>query len=381
MGSPDLPTIRIQKFIIQPTPFCNINCRYCYLPNRSSTKVMDTHTLSCVFASIFSSSLIADRVTITWHAGEPMILPIHFYEEALHLAKQQNKREIPVTFAFQTNGTRITQQWCDFINTHQMEVGVSLDGPQYIHDAQRVDRANRGTFVRVMQGIDLLQKNGINPAILMVLTRKTLDYPDAFWQFLLEHRLMNVAFLLEEVLGANKETSVNALDDKNRYEAFLRRILALKDLCANPPFVREIDLLIDRIKYLTHPVWAEVNTPFAIVSFDCEGNVSTFSAELLSLNHPYYKDFVFGNVFENTLEDMLFHPKFMEVNTEIQLGVARCRETCDYFLFCGGGSPANKLGENGTFNSTETVRCKLAIKATTDVVLEHLERRCQAKNL
>jgi uncharacterized protein len=260
------------------------------------------------------------------------------------------------------------------------EMSISLDGPQYIHDVNRVDRANKGTFERIMQNIDLLQKNGINPTILMVLTKQTLDYPDAIWQFLLEHRIKNVAFLIEEALGNVKAIPLNTSDDRKKYRAFLQRILELRDISENPPFVREIDLLIDRIKYLNRPVWAQANTPMVVISFDYEGNISTLSPELLTLSHPHYQNFIFGNVFENSLDDILSNPKFIEINAEVQRGVAECQRTCDYFVFCGGGSPANKLSENGTFHSTETTHCRLKIKATTDVVLEHLERQYQNNN-
>ena len=74
---------------------------------------MSSHTLSLVFQAIFSSSLLADRVRIVWHAGEPMTLPIRFYEEAFQLVEQHNARNLPVTFVFQTNGTHMTQRWCD----------------------------------------------------------------------------------------------------------------------------------------------------------------------------------------------------------------------------------------------------------------------------
>ena len=378
---PDLLGIKTQKVIIQPTSFCNINCRYCYLPDRLSTKRIDTHTLSRIFDRIFSSSLISDSVEIVWHAGEPMTLPIRFYDEALQLIEQHNIRKIPVIVTFQTNGTRITQQWCDFINEHHVRISISLDGPQYIHDANRVDRAGKGTFERIIRNVELLQKNGVNPTILVVLTRQVLDHPDAIWQFFIEHRIKSLVFLIEEALGTCEDIPLNTLGDMNRYIQFLQRILELRDTCENPPFVREIDLLIDRIKYLTHPVRAQANTPMAVISFDCAGNMSTLSPELLTLNNPHYENFIFGNVFENSLEDMLSNQKFIDINTEVQAGVTRCKETCDYFIFCGGGSPANKLSENGTFNSTETTHCKLKIKATTDVILAHLEKQYQEKGI
>lgn len=310
-----------------------------------------------------------------------MTLPIRFYEEALQLMEQHNYRKIPVTFVFQTNGTHITQRWCDFIKAHQVEISISLDGPQHIHDAHRVDRAGRGTFARIMQNIDRLQANGIYPTVLMVLTREALAYPDAIWQFFVECGIRSVSFLLEEALGAVSEIPLNTLDDQEKYRAFLQRMLELREECQHQLSIRETDWLIGRIKTAKQPVHAQSNTPLAVVSFDCDGNISTFSPELLTLSHPRYTDFLFGNVFQNHLEDMRSHPTFLKINAEVQRGVAMCKETCEYFVFCGGGSPVNKLSETGTFAATETTLCRLKIKATTDVVIDHLQKLCQSSGL
>jgi uncharacterized protein len=146
----NLMEVKTELVVIQATPFCNVNCRYCYLPNRLSTKRMDNKTLSRIFEALFSSSFLSDHISIVWHAGEPLVLPISFYEKALQIVEQFNTRSVHVTHCFQTNGTLINQAWCDFIKSHNVHVGISLDGPRYIHDAYRVDRADRGTFDRAL---------------------------------------------------------------------------------------------------------------------------------------------------------------------------------------------------------------------------------------
>jgi uncharacterized protein len=372
---PDPFGFTTQEFILQPTSFCNINCDYCYLPHRLAKRRMSRDTLAHVFQAIFSSSLIADRVRIVWHAGEPMTLPIRFYEEALQFIEQYNAGNIPVTFVFQTNGTHLTQRWCDFITAHQIDISISVDGPQALHDAHRVDRAGRGTFARIMRNIDLLQANGIFPTILMVLTRQTLAYPDAIWQFLLERGIRSASFLLEEALGVVQEIPLNTQDDRESYRAFLQRILVLRETCPHPPSLREVDWFIERVTTSEQQVCSQANTPLAVISFDCDGNMSTLSPELLTLSHPRYTHFLFGNVYQNRLEDMLSHPTFQHINAEVQRGVAMCKESCEYFIFCGGGSPVNKLSETGTFAATETALCRLKIQATTEIIMEHLQKR------
>jgi radical SAM protein with 4Fe4S-binding SPASM domain len=94
-----------------------------------------------------------------------------------------------------------------------------------------------------------------------------------------------------------------------------------------------------------------------------------------SMTHPQYGHFRFGNVFGGTLEEMLAAQKLVDMNAHIQRGVSRCRASCQYFAFCGGGAPSNKLWENNAFDSTETMRCKLGKQAIVDAVLDHLESR------
>ncbi|MDQ2715416.1 MAG: GRRM system radical SAM/SPASM domain protein [Chloroflexota bacterium] len=376
METPPLTLNKIQALVLQPTPLCNINCRYCYLPDRTVNRVMTSAVLTRVLEAFFSSSLLAERVVLLWHAGEPLVVPLAFYHETLALVEHFNTRGVAVIPTLQTNGMRLTQQWCDFIKQHHIRVGVSLDGPQHIHDHSRVDRAGKGTFVQAMRGIELLQQNGIEPSIIMVLTKYALDYPDEIWHFFRNQHLTNLAFNIEEVNGAHTHSSLDhekGIQDK--YKQFLKRILELRDQCEQPPFVREIDTFLERIYHLSEPVRSQENRAGAIVSVDVAGNVSTFASELLTMTHPRYGDFLLGNIFAGTLEEMLSSPKLQAINREVQCGVMQCQQSCAYFDFCGGGSPANKLSEHGTFDVTETLYCQLKIQATMDAVLEHVERR------
>jgi uncharacterized protein len=147
---PDRMQTKTRLIIIQATPFCNVNCRYCYLPHRSSTKRIDDRTLKRTFEFLFAEPRLSDPVSIVWHAGEPLVPPISFYENAFRIAERCNTQGVRIVHSFQTNGTLINQDWCDFIKRHDVKIGVSLDGPQHIHDTQRIDRAGRGTFDRTM---------------------------------------------------------------------------------------------------------------------------------------------------------------------------------------------------------------------------------------
>ena len=120
---------------------------------------------------------------------------------------------------------------------------------------------------------------------------------------------------------------------------------------------------------------AQQTTPFAIISVDCHGNFSTFSPEMLGLSSPEYGDFVFGNVMRDSFDSILSQPRFIAVARDIAAGIRRCKETCEYYAYCGGGAPVNKYFENGSFDSTETMFCRLSKQAVLNVVLEKLEAK------
>jgi uncharacterized protein len=115
------------------------------------------------------------------------------------------------------------------------------------------------------------------------------------------------------------------------------------------------------------------NAPCAILSVDCEGNFTTYSPELLGLTSSHYGDFAIGNVNTDTLAAAIKGEKFQRMSSDIARGLSKCRDTCEYYNFCGGGAPVNKYFENGSFDSTETMFCRLNRKAIVDVIVAKLQ--------
>jgi len=370
----DLHTILV---IIQATPFCNINCRYCYLPDRLSKKRISFETLSKIAERLFESPFVADEVTIVWHAGEPLVLPISFYEEAHAVIQRHNTHGVKLVWSIQTNATLITNEWCDFFKRHNVRVGVSLDGPENVHDASRIDRAGRGTFNRAMRGVHLMREAGLRPGVIAVVTADALSYPEEIWQLFLDNGVGHIGFNPEEVEGFNAKSSMHREGIEESYRLFLKQILTLRAATPSPPALREYDSALRHIRSGVNQARGQDNVPMAIINFDCDGNISTFSPELLTARHEPYGNFIFGNVYEHSLEQILQTDKFIQINSAIQQGVQECRDTCDYFMFCGGGSPSNKIAETGTFATTETQLCRQRIKVTVDAILDHLEEHME----
>jgi len=369
--------VRPGLVVIQPTPFCNIDCSYCYLNNRSDTSRMSSSTLRAVARFLLGVPIGEKPLSIVWHAGEPMVVPVTFYEEAFR-SFAPGDGSSPFRHHFQTNGTLIDDSWCSLFKKWSVCVGVSIDGPKQLHDKYRVDRFGRGTFDRVMKGIDALRAHGLRFSVLTVITRETLDMADELWEFFKDLGASHVGFNVEENEGAHRHSSLAS----GEFSAKLRRFFArMAELHQKNPNIR-VRELEDMRRHLTAPCGSVVtrsnNRPGAILNIDSHGNFTTFSPELLGLDDSRYGRFTWGNVHHNDWSSLARHRGFLKAHAEISAGIELCRRSCQYFAVCGGGNPSNKLAECGTFVSTETLYCQLHVQAVADAVMEQMEREMAA---
>jgi uncharacterized protein len=388
-GHPDAPAAAaaagtpgpLELLVLQPTPFCNINCSYCYLPDRQSTRRMSADTLDRIFHWVFGSGLARQPFTLLWHAGEPLVLPVSFYETAAELLRRHNIAGLPILQSFQTNATLLDADWCAFLQRPDVHVGVSVDGPDFLHDRHRRTRQGRGTLDRVLRGIQLLHEHGISFEVISVLTADSLSYPDELFDFYQENGIRSVAFNVEEVEGPHTASSLQQAGTPERFRRFLTRFLLLARSADQPLVVREFETsataLLGARRYGPGARTQE-NRPWAIVNVDCEGNFSTYSPELLGVSSLTHGGFTLGNVATDSLQSAMDSARFRRLEDEIGGGVEMCRESCSYFPFCGGGPPANKYFENGTFASTETLFCRLHKKVCLDVTAALLEQDAKA---
>ncbi|QDU22268.1 cyclophane-forming radical SAM/SPASM peptide maturase GrrM/OscB [Urbifossiella limnaea] len=371
----------LELLVVQPTPFCNLDCSYCYLPDRADTRRMSLDTLDQAFRWVAASGLVREPFALLWHAGEPLVAPIAWYEAAADLLRRRGP-DWEVTQAVQTNATLITAEWCDYFRRYGIDVGVSIDGPAFLHDRHRRTRRGGGTLDRVLAGVRLLREHEVPFKVITVLTAAALDYPDELFDFYRAHGVRSVGFNPEEVEGPNTTSSLQAEGTEPRFRRFLARFVDLARAADPPIEVREFELSAAAILHARRagpPRRTQENRPFGVVNVDCAGNFSTFSPELLGLDSPRYGAFALGNVATDPLDAVLASPRFARMEAEVAAGVAMCRAECRYFPFCGGGPPGNKHFEAGTFAATETLFCRLHVKACLDVTADRMERHPPAE--
>ena len=149
--------------------------------------------------------------------------------------------------------------------------------------------------------------------------------------------------------------------------------------------IREFDAALNKIRSpkslrsFDFPYFNEQVRPFGILNVDCDGNYSTYSPELLGMNVFPYGSFSFGNILTDDFVEAAESPKFRSVFADIQSGINLCKESCGYYGYCGGGAPANKYYENGSFATAETIFCKCSVKLPLDIVLNDLEAQLDSR--
>src|SRR5215469_2335703 len=142
----------IELLVLQPTSFCNIDCDYCYLSNRNDRRKMSLETIRSAVRLVIDSHLVKERLCVVWHAGEPLVLPVQYYDEAFAAIQETVVSRCEISHSIQSNGTLIDDLWCQFLMKHRVRIGLSIDGPALIHDAHRKTRNGKGSHALAMRG-------------------------------------------------------------------------------------------------------------------------------------------------------------------------------------------------------------------------------------
>ena len=339
---------------------------------------MSNAVLLATYQRVFSSDHVTQNLKFLWHAGEPLALPISFYEQAVDWSEAYSERyNKKSSHSIQSNGLLLDHNWISFVQSGHIRLGLSLDGPSSLHGDVRRDRSGRGTHERVMKSIRLLQEAKIHFGVLCVLRARSLQFADEIFSFFADNRIYDVGFNIDEVEGANHTSSFGLTPNDTQYGSYRRfmlRLLALNERSGAPLRIREFHFFEPflRKSSMGEEPSDDRTRPLAIISIDFQGNFATYCPELLGARSTRFGPFAMGNVLRNEIGEIFGHPTFRLVTEEIQAGISRCRSECSYFEFCGGGAPANIFFETDRFDSSETMYSRIHKKALVDAVLEFL---------
>jgi uncharacterized protein len=281
------------------------------------------------------------RVEFIWHGGEPLLLGKEFYLKALCLQQEFRQDGQVIRNGLQTNGTLLDNAWCEFFKEYGVHIGVSIDGPEVLHNVNRVYASGRGSFADVRCGISLLQDHEIPFGVLMLLNHETLKFdPERIFHFFLDDLgVKTFGFLSvrpDNIPGSGEVTTMDYITP-SEYCAFMKRIFDLW---------YELDDPSIRIRELTSILSALVGGSVSVCTlaghclgqyFAVEPNGDVYHCDKF-LGDPNYR---VGNILESTFRDIRSSEHFRSLVSEEAKRLA-VLESCPWFTICHGGCPHDR---------------------------------------
>lgn len=377
---PQIPSI--DDVYLMATSHCPMRCTYCYIPVtlRAAHDTMSMETLDKALSLLIASPYLAATVGMHAHLGEPLSAGIHWYRQALpRIFENFDRVGKRAVFTVQTSGLPFHKQFLEVFRKFQVQVGLSVDGPAHVHDRVRKTRSGRSTYLQVSRVAQSLRAAKIDFHGIAVITPETLRdcTPKQFLETFIELGFQRLSLNPVETLGIFHSEDNGAAFEAD-FSRFLTELIEVRDELQYPIWIREIDGTIERIvRFQQHAgVHAKIATPLSMLMVGTEGELSTFSPDLITIrdssgNKPY----VFGNVHQmQNLDEILIHPRFQALDRDVRIGVDACNTECPFYQLCGGGFVGNKVSEHGTARATQTQTCRLRIQTTVQSVLTYLDR-------
>ena len=290
----------------------------------------------------------ADYVEFIWHGGEPLLMGIQFYEKVVELQKRYKREGQTIKNILQTNGTLISQQWVDFFKANGFNIGVTIDGPPEVQNANRIFRNGQGSFEQVMKGIRLLKENGVNFGVLAVITKETVRLgAKRFLDFFIENGIFNIGILPQKPALNMGRTDALPRDE---FEKFVIELFDYWYSLDDPRIeIREFDAILDRI--------FGAESKICIFGGDCRGKIVaiTPNGDVYPCDEFMFDErYKLGNIREQTFEEMLnpTNPKLIRIRLE-DLETKKSI-SCKYSKICNYGCPKDRYVLSKVYNEEGT---------------------------
>ena len=343
---------------------CNLACKYCYyLEKNKLYPTAQRHLMSDEMLEQFTREYIEaqtmSQVLFTWHGGEPLLRSIDFYRKALSL-QQKYAGGRRIDNVIQTNGTLLTDEWCEFFAQNHWLVGISIDGPQPYHDHYRLTAAGKPSWKKVMQGIKLLKKHGVEWNAMAVVNAYNANHPLEFYRFFKENGCQFLQFtpIVERLTRHEDGRTLASLADKNEIplsEASVAPEQWGYFLCAIfDEWVRkDVGKIFVEIFDCTLANWMGISPGICAYSKECgHAGVMEHNGDVYSCDHFVFPEYKLGNIRDHSLIYMLYGEQQQEFSRLKHSSLPRQCKECDMEFACHGECPKNrfmkdKYGDSG----------------------------------
>lgn len=338
---------------------CNLNCEYCFYldkeklyPENNTHWQMNRKTLELYIQQYIDAQSSLD-IQFAWQGGEPTLMGVDFFQQAMELCLHYSRGR-SVTHSFQTNGILLNDQWCELFKKYNVLVGISIDGPEDLHDVYRVTRSNKATHTKVMKGIGYLKKHKIEFNTLTVVHDLNSQHPERVYQFLkqigstflqfipLVERNNSVTEMASKTLTLAHPGETQAVITpwsvpSRHYGEFLNRIF---DIWVKEDIGRIFVNMFDSTlaTWCGYPSGSCVTAPTCGHAFALESN-----GDMYQCDHFVYPEYKLGNIHKVSIKDMNNSAAAKRFGQDKSEALSVDCQQCDYKFACHGGCPKHRF--------------------------------------
>ena len=334
---------------------CNLACRYCYYTEKArlykeeAQHLMSDDLLEC-FTREYIESQTMSEILFTWHGGEPLMRPLEFYRKALQL-QQKYARGRSIDNCIQTNGTLFTDDWCRFLKENGWLVGVSIDGPRRFHDACRCDGRGEPSFERVMRGIEMLDKYGVEWNAMAVINSFNADYPLEFYDFFRQIGCKYIQFtpVVERIKRSPDGRVLAHVGDKGDCELTPFSVTPRQwgnFLCVlfDEWVKADVGNCFIQLFDATLANWVGEAPGICTLSPYCgHASVMEWNGDVYACDHFVFPEYKLGNVYTHTLVEMLYGERQQRFGRSKTDALPSSCRSCEYMCACYGECPKNRF--------------------------------------
>ncbi len=341
---------------------CNLDCHYCYYLDKAiqygGRQAMMSDELLETYIRQYIEANDVDEVSFCWHGGEPLLLGVDFYRKAMALERKyaNGKRMINT---LQTNGTLVNEEWCELFHDNNFLVGLSLDGPEDIHDAFRLTKGGRPTFARVMQTVEMFRRTGVEYNTLSVVNHLSEGRGGEVYDFFrntVGSRYMQFLPAVEHVIdkeGMHRPLIVSPEHEGARLAEWSVSAKGYGDFLCDI-FDRWVINDVGQIYVVTFDAtlaqWCGVQPGICAMGETCgDALVVEHNGDVYSCDHFVYPEYKLGNITQTHLRDIYKSRKRIEFGLAKRNSLPKECLRCKYYFACRGECPKHRfeVGSDG----------------------------------
>jgi uncharacterized protein len=331
-----------QVFAKPAGPACNLDCRYCYYLKKGSLygkgesfRMADDILEEYIVQQIDASP--DPTIHFSWHGGEPTVLGLDYFRKIVALQRKYRRPGVDIRNGIQTNGTLLDEEWCRFLAAEGFGVGLSLDGPQDLHDAYRVTKKCEPTHEQAMRGYRLLQKHRIPFDMLCVVHDRNVRQPIEVYRFFKEIGAIYLGFLpLVEVRPDGCSVSGRTVPA----EAFGEFLCAIFDEWLTEDIGRV------KVQIFEEAIGTALGQEHGLCIFrrTC-GDIPVIehNGDFYSCDHFVDGQHRLGNIMETPLADLIESPVQRAFGEAKLNELPRLCSDCEVLNLCNGGCPKDRF--------------------------------------